>query len=342
MQDSTRRRLLSGLGTVLGLGMVVLAVWIFNRTLARYEPAEVLLRLRDIPLARMALALGCAALSYFTQSLYDYFSLVALGRGASVGKACLAGSVSNGLVNNMGFSWLTATSLRFRFYSAWGYSPLEIAQVVAMTKISFFLGLLTLTGITQIVAPVELPGRIGEMLSPRLLGAVILLAPVGLLLWNGFSKTGYIPLGKLRLVRPDQRTFALMIAVSVVHLVFSGFTLYFLLPTDALEAAGLSGVVPFLGVFMAIKFVVLFFPIPGGLGVLEGTAVALLTPAIPDYSLLGGMVAYRIVYYLVPFATALVILLFYELGIRSGLASGIGSRLRELRKRVPAAYRMGP
>ena len=331
MKATTRRRILSGLGTLLGLGMVALAVWIFNRTLARYEPEEVLLRLKDIPVTRLALALGCTAFSYFTQSLYDYLSLASLGRGASLAKATMAGFVSNALVNNMGFSWLTATSLRFRFYSAWGFSALEIAQVVAMTKLSFFLGLLTLAGATQIVAPVELPGRVGELLSPRLLGAIMLFAPVGLLIWNGFSKSGYIPLGKLRLVRPNQSTLVLQITVSVMHLVFSGFTLYFLLPTEALAAAHLSGPVAFLSVYMAIKFVVLFFPIPGGLGVLEGTAVALLTPAIPDYSLLGGMVAYRIVYYLVPFATALALLLFYEVGIRSGLAAGLRSRLGGMR-----------
>jgi hypothetical protein len=85
---------------------------------------------------------------------------------------------------------------------------------------------------------------------------------------------------------------------------------------------------------MAIKVAVLFFPIPGGLGVLEGTSVALLAPAIPDYTLLGGLLAYRILYYLVPFAIALAILIVYELGVRSGLVRGIGSRFFGSRRRL--------
>ena len=281
------------------------------------------------------------ALSYFTQSLYDWLALAALGKGrAPLGRAALAGMVSNALVNNMGFSWLTATSLRFRFYSAWGYRPLEIAQVVAMTKLAFFGGLAALAGATQLAAPVPLPGRIGELLSPRLLGCLLLLAPALLLVWNGWFHGESIRLGKLRLPRPGQRILILQFAASALHLIFAAVVLYLMLPQDALRSAGLSGGLAFLSAFMALKFVVLFFPIPGGLGVLEGTAVALLTPAIPAYPLLGGLLAFRILYYLVPFAIALCVLLIYEVGFRSGLAGRLGSRLRRANaKRRPREVR---
>jgi uncharacterized membrane protein YbhN (UPF0104 family) len=349
MQAPARRRALSIFGTVLGLAMVALAVWIFDRTLARYEMAEVVRRLRDIPETRLALALGCTALSYFTQTLYDFLALASLGRGASLPRSVFAAFVANSLVNNMGFSLLTATSVRYRFYSAWGFSPLEIAQVVAMTKLSFFTGLLTLAGLAQVIAPVDLPGAVGELISPRLLGMVMLSLPVILLVWNGRSKSGYIHLGRFTLVRPGQRVLSLQIFVSALHLVFSGLALYFLLPAAALADAGLANPLAFLSVFMALKFVVLFFPIPGGLGVLEGTAVALLTPAMPDYPLLGGLLAYRIIYFLLPFALALFILIVYEVGFRSGLASGIASRkggsgslLRWAGARIRHPRRRGP
>ena len=328
MKPAARRRALSLLGTALGLGMLALAIWIFDRTLARYEPAEVVRRLRDIPESRFALALLCVGLSYFTQTLYDFLALASLGRGASLPRTSLAAFIANALVNNMGFSLLTATSLRYRFYSAWGYTPLEIAQVVAMSKLSFFAGLLALSGLALSAAPVGLPGRAGELLNPRFIGLFMLALPALLLLWNGKSKSGYLHVGKYTLVRPGQRILSLQIAVSSLHLVFSGLALYFLLPGGALAGAGFGNPLPFLAVFMTLKFVVLFFPIPGGLGVLEGTAVALLTPALPDYPLLGGLLGYRILYYLLPFALGLACLAIYELGFRSGLASGIASRGR--------------
>jgi phosphatidylglycerol lysyltransferase len=155
----------------------------------------------------------------------------------------------------------------------------------------------------------------------------MLLVPAGFLLWNALAKSGFIQIGNLRLVRPSQTILILQIVVSAAHLVFSGFTLYLLIPMEALRDGHLSGPLAFLSVFMALKFVILFFPIPGGLGILEGTAVALLTPAIPDYPLLGALLAYRIIFYLAPFAIALVSLTVYELGVRSGLAAGIRKRM---------------
>ncbi|HLP43404.1 MAG TPA: lysylphosphatidylglycerol synthase domain-containing protein [Fibrobacteria bacterium] len=333
MQPDARRKLVSLLGTALGLGMVVLAIWIFEKTLSRYELSEIIRRLRDIPGNRLALAGLCAGLSYFIQTLYDFLALASLGRGASVPRTTLAAFVGNAMVNNMGFSLLTATSIRYRFYSAWGYSPLEIAQVVAMTKLAFFTGLLSLAGLTLLVAPLPLPGRVGEVLDPRLLGALLLIPPASMLFWNGKNRHGYIRLGKYELVRPAQRILVLQILVSAVHLVFSGLTLYFLIPAQALGGGGFANPLAFLGAFMAIKVAVLFFPIPGGLGVLEGTSVALLAPAIPAYTLLGGLLAYRILYYLVPFGIALAILMVYELGVRSGLARGIGIRILGSRSR---------
>lgn len=330
MQPAAKRKILSLLGSLLGLGMVGLAIWIFDKTLSRYEISEVVKRFGDIPAGRIALAGAMVAASYFVQTLYDYFSAAAVGKPTSLRRTTLAGFVSNAMVNNMGFSWLTAASLRYRFYSGWGLGPIEIAQVVALTKLSFFAGLLFLAGLTQLLSPVALPGRIGELLSPRLLGAVLLAGPLLVLLGNAFARGAYFPLGKLRLARPSQRIVMLQILASAGHLVFSGFALYFLLPSDALAEAGLSNGLAFLSVFMALKVVILFFPIPGGLGVLEGTAMALLTPAIPDYPLLGALLAYRICYFLVPFAVALVVLLVYEVGVRSGLASGIRSRLRRM------------
>ncbi len=327
-----RKKILTVLGGAAGLGMLAFAIWIFEKTLSRYELSEVVRGFREIPASRLVLSFIFVALSYFTQSLYDWLAVASLGKGpAPLGRATLAGMVSNSLVNNMGFSWLTATSLRFRFYSAWGYRPLEIAQVVAMTKLAFFGGLAALAGMTQLASPVELPGRIGDLLPARLLGCLLLLVPVLLLFLNGRFGGESIRIGKLHLPRPGQRILILQFAVSALHLACAAVVLYLLLPQDALRTAGLSGGLAFLSAFMALKFVVLFFPIPGGLGVLEGTAVALLAPAIPAYPLLGGLLAFRILYYLIPFALALAALSIYELGFRSGLARRVGSRIRSRR-----------
>ena len=103
-----------------------------------------------------------------------------------------------------------------------------------------------------------------------------------------------------------------------MHLVFFGSCFFLLLPQPALEAAGLGNPAAFLSPFMCIKFGSMLLPVPGSLGILEGSAMLLLGPAVPAYPLLGALLAYRLVFYLVPFGTALLSMLTYELSSKSG------------------------
>jgi uncharacterized membrane protein YbhN (UPF0104 family) len=323
-------KLLSVGGTVLGLGLLILAVWVFGKTLHRYDMAEVVNRLGQIPAHRLILAVVFVALSYWTQTWYDYLAAVSVRLNVAPARAWFAAFIGNAFTNNIGFSLLTGTSLRYRFYLAWGFSALEIAQVVGLAKLAFCNGLLLFAGITQLIDPVQLPESMHLPLSPRLLGGLLLLPMAALLLWNGLSTGGTLRLGKLRLVRPSQSLLILQAAVSCLHLAFAGCVLYYLLPADALRAAGYHGPLTFLGTFMAIKFVVMFFPVPGSLGVFEGTAVAILTPSLPDYPVLGALLAFRLAYYLLPFAVALLTLAGYELSSRKGALASLLRRRRRL------------
>ncbi len=307
--------------------MFVLAVWMFGRILQKYDMAEVIQRLGQIPGHRLAIALIFVALSYGCQTVYDYLAATSIGLRISPARAILAAFLGNAFTNNMGFSLLTGTSLRYRFYLAWGYSALEIGQVVALSKLAFVNGLFLFAGMAQILDPVRLPESFPMPVSPRMLGFLLLLPTALLLIWNGMSRGNSLTLGKLRLVRPSQSMLCLQIFVASLHLAFAACVLYYLLPAEALHAAEFHGPLTFLGTYMAIKFVVMFFPVPGNLGVFEGTAVAVLTPSLPAYPVLGALLAYRLAYYVLPFTLALSILAGYELSARKGfLASFIRRR----------------
>ncbi|MBW8723483.1 MAG: flippase-like domain-containing protein, partial [Polaromonas sp.] len=62
--------------------------------------------------------------------------------------------------------------------------------------------------------------------------------------------------------------------------------------------------------------------IPAGLGVLEAVFVALLSHLMPTADLLAALVAYRVVYYLVP------------LGVASAAYLAMEARARQLRRRA--------
>jgi phosphatidylglycerol lysyltransferase len=325
-----KAKLLARLAPVVAVAMVGFAAFILVKALRHYDVSEILRRFHDIPPSRVAAGLGCVVVSYVLQATYDYLALASLGRGASYAKSVFCAFIANAFTNNIGLSLLTGPSIRFRFHSAWGYTPLEIAEVVGMTKLAFFNGLFTMAGLTQVIDPVKLPESWPHV-SVRLLGFLCLLPAVVTFIWNGAAHGRTIRLGRLRMTRPAQGVLLLQTVVSGSHLIFAAFTLYFLLPLDALASAGFGGPAGFLASFMAIKFAAMFIPVPGSLGVFEGAAVALLTPALPDYPLLGGLLAYRLLFYLIPFVVALALLVAYELGAKSGTLS------RWMRSRKSAA-----
>jgi uncharacterized membrane protein YbhN (UPF0104 family) len=57
---------------------------------------------------------------------------------------------------------------------------------------------------------------------------------------------------------------------------------------------------------MAASIVGVVTPIPAGLGLLEAVFLALLSGRLPQHTVLGAVLAYRALYYLVPLAGALV------------------------------------
>ncbi|MEO7424999.1 MAG: lysylphosphatidylglycerol synthase domain-containing protein [Fibrobacteria bacterium] len=326
-----RNKLASAGGTVLALLLLVLAVWMFGRTLRQYDLHEVVQRVGRIPVHRLALALLFTGLSYFFQTVYDYLSAKSVHIHIAPWRAVWAAFIGNAFTNNIGFSLLTGTSLRFRFYLAWGFSPLQVAQFVALSKLAFVNGLFLFAGVAQIVAPVQLPASIKLPFPQHTLGWLLVLPTLALVIWNGVSRSETLSLGKLKLVRPAQSLFILQIASASVHFAFAAGTLYFALPAEALRDAGFANLLAFLGTFMAIKFVVMFVPVPGSLGVFEGASVAVLTPAIPAYPVLGALLAYRLIFYVVPFIFAMLMLLGYEfLSPKGLLASLLRGRKRSL------------
>ena len=64
----------------------------------------------------------------------------------------------------------------------------------------------------------------------------------------------------------------------------------------------------FLGIFLLAQLTGLVSSVPGGLGVFEGVMLLLLSAAAPASSLIGSLLLYRLIYYLLPLGLASIIL----------------------------------
>jgi len=90
----------------------------------------------------------------------------------------------------------------------------------------------------------------------------------------------------------------------------------------------------FLGAFLIAILLCMASHVPGGVGVFEGLMVLLLRPYLTSGQLLPALVVYRVVYYVLPLAIALIGLVADEVRQRRAPAARITAALGELTEQL--------
>jgi hypothetical protein len=102
------------------------------------------------------------AASYVTLTFYDFFSLRTIGRRHVPYRIAVLGSFcSYAIGHNLGATVLTAGAVRWRIYSVWGLSVVDIAKRAFVTGLTFWLGNVTVLSIAMIIAP-EAAGAVDQ------------------------------------------------------------------------------------------------------------------------------------------------------------------------------------
>lgn len=224
--------------------------------------------------------------------------------------------------NNLGVAALSGGSVRYRLYSANGLPASEIGWIIAFCTLTFALGVMTLSGLSLLF---EAGSAATVLHIQRSLGTgvgVALLAIVAAYLVLAAVRRKPLEVGSLTLTLPRLATAAMQVMVGCADLAVAAGVLYVLLPAG-------HGVTfaSFAGLYVLALAAGTVSNVPGGLGVFESAIIACL-PQVAAPALLGAIVAYRVVYYLVPFAVALTGLVLNEAhSHREGLGR-VGSMAR--------------
>ena len=294
-------------GPLIGLVLLIAALWVLHQALAEYRYQDISAYLDRLPPGQWLAALLATALSYLVTTGYDWLALRYVRRPLPWPKVSLAALLSYAFSNSVGLSVLTSSSLRYRLYSSWGLGAVEIAKIVMFTTLTLWLGILTVGGGVLAFDPLDLAALPWLALDSRLLGLVLLLLPICYVLLGVLRQQ---PLAwrswELPMVRP--RLALPQIAVGALDWVMAGVVLYALLPLDDGVSFGLV-----LSAFLVAQIAGLLSHIPGGLGVFESVVLLLLHDHLPANDLLGALLAFRLVYYLLPLILAAITLGLYEL-----------------------------
>ena len=294
---------------VIGAALAGVSFWVLARALDRTGFDTLRMSLAAMPADAVAIAIAITAVNYLVLTWHDQLAFVYAGVRLARGRIALASLVGYAISNNVGFALLSGTSARYRFYSRWGIGPADVSRIVLFYSATFWLGLLIVGGASALVA--EPQGL--TTLVPRAVaaaagaGALLLVAAyAALCVW----RPGPIRIRRATCTVPGPRLMALQVALSTLEWLLAAAPLYVLLPSPR---------PPFLvvaGAFAAAQLAGLVSHVPGGLGVFEGVMVLFLSPPVSGARLVPALVVYRMVYYLLPLAVALVTLLVDETWLR--------------------------
>lgn len=306
-----KSKLWKGAGSLLGLLLFTAALWVLSRELKANYYRDIIGYLHQLPPSLILIAILIVVLAYLVMTGYDALALRYIRHPLPFHRTALASFIAFAFGNNMGFAMIAGSSVRYRLYSAWGLSALEIAQVVGFCTVTLWFGFFTLSGFIFVLSPIKIPVSLHLPIHSTVpIGIAFLSVMSCFFVWDIFRKQPF-NIREIEFTLPPVRLLVAQIAIATLDWLLAGTILYVLLP----EAENLL----FLWVisaFLVSQMAGLISQIPGGLGVFESVALLLLSPALSPEKVLGALLTYRALYYLLPLVVASLLIGIQELFIR--------------------------
>jgi hypothetical protein len=217
------------LGILASLAIIVLAVTTLVRTLKIANTGVILTALTEIPPHNIAMAALCVLGAFATLTFYDFFALRTIGKDHVPYRiAALSSFTSYTIGHNLGATVFTGGAIRFRIYSDYGLTAIDVAKICFISGLTFWLGNTFVLGIGMIWHPAAasamdlLPNAINQLIGVGCLAGI-----AAYLIWISTGK-GRRELGKdgWKVVLPSARLTLLQIAIGVIDLGFCAMAIY--------------------------------------------------------------------------------------------------------------------
>src|SRR3979411_1555962 len=135
------------LGIPASLLIIAFAITTMARTLKGVDTRVLLVALTEIPLGHIALAALCVIGAFCTLTFYDFFALRPIGKKHVPYRiAALSSFTSYRIGHNIGATVFTGGAIRFRIYSEYGLSAIDVAKICFVSGLTFWLGNLFVLG----------------------------------------------------------------------------------------------------------------------------------------------------------------------------------------------------
>src|SRR3954462_13329907 len=294
-----------GLGGSGRVFIIAVAVTTLVRTLKGIDTGVILTALTEIPRGNIGLAAICVCFAFCTLTFYDLFALRTIGKKHVPYRiAALSSFTSYVIGHNIGATVFTGGAIRFRIYSDYGLSAIDVAKICFLSGLTFWLGNLFVLGAGLAWHPSAASAM--DLLPPQLNRLIALgcLAGIGAYLVWIFTGKGRRQLGQhgWKVFLPSAPLTLLQILIGVVDLGFCALAFYLLLPVYP-DVDFVSVAV----VFILATLLGFASHAPGSLGVFDAAMLVAL-PQFTREHLVATLLLYRMLYFVIPFMIAVTIL----------------------------------
>jgi uncharacterized membrane protein YbhN (UPF0104 family) len=258
---------------------------------------------RNILIAALLVAAG-----YSNLVLYDVFALYSIGRRKIPCRVvAFASFTSYTIGHSLGAATLTCGLVRFRIYSFWGLTVIDIAKIAFMTGLTYWLGNAVVLGGAVAIAPAALTAVDDLPLSiNRLLGSAGLAAVGCYLLWLALQPRT-VGRADWKIVLPNVRRTLLQVAIGTTDRLLASLSIFMLLP-----ASPSISFVHLVVIFVLATLLGTVSHTPGSLGVVEA-AILIGLPQYPREELLASLLTFRVIDFFLPLLLAMIMFGLREL-----------------------------
>ena len=323
---------MSRIGVALSLTIITVAVVVLYHILRDIDPDALVDALEATDWRTLIFAGLFVAGGYLTLTFYDLFALRTIGRTEVPYRiAALTGFSSYAVGHNVGASVFSGGAVRYRIYSTWGLSVIEVTKICFVAGLTFWLGNATVLGLGILWAP-QAARALDQMplWCNRILALVILTMLCAYVAWV-WVKPRVIGRDGWQVTLPGGPLTLLQIAIGILDLSCCAAAMYMLVPDEPN-----LGFVTVAVIFVAATLLGFASHAPGGLGVFDAAMMVALWQFDKE-DLLAGLLLFRLLYYIIPFVLSLGVL-----GIREVLLSRATRRISQSAQSPPHTASVRP
>jgi glycosyltransferase 2 family protein len=279
--------------------------WLLVRYAEHIDWDDVLDSVQSTPGPVLMIALALAAASHLLYSCFDLIGRRYTGHNLPTLTVMAVNFVSYAFNLCIG-SLVGGVGFRYRLYSRLGLKNGVITRIVSMSMLTNWLGYKLLAGLLFLIHPLALPPSwkmgnhglqwIGALLVLISAAYIVACVRLGDHTWDWKGHELYLPPWRMALLQMAISCINWCLMAGVIW-VLLGQRIHYADVLTVLLIGAIAGVVAH---------------VPAGLGVFEFVFVALLSHIVPASHLIGALLVYRAIYYILPLMAASLVYLYME------------------------------